>query len=185
MIIEHLEPRLSRWLLLEYEHATKYDRIVFTNVKNQSDLKMLRRLNASARDKSVADLVRNGELVRSQLVVLDPAAKKLLTKDDAERFSHIIVGGILGDYPPRGRTKELLTSKLKGVETRNIGKLQFSIDGAVVVADAIRRGKIWGAVDQPILKIREGHETKLHYAVPVVEGKMIFTPGLLRYLSER
>ena len=47
-------------------------------------------------------------------------------------------GGILGDYPPRKRTKEEL--KLK-CERRNLGKEQMATDNAVFVVKEILNGR--------------------------------------------
>ncbi len=41
-IIEHLEPELFEWCLIEYEHISKLvneDNLIFTNIKKQKDAK--------------------------------------------------------------------------------------------------------------------------------------------------
>ncbi|MEM2811468.1 MAG: hypothetical protein QXH62_00920, partial [Candidatus Bathyarchaeia archaeon] len=46
-VIEHLEPRISKWLYFEYEHASEIvgrDKLVFTNVKEREDAKILSNL---------------------------------------------------------------------------------------------------------------------------------------------
>ncbi|MEM1515251.1 MAG: hypothetical protein QXH24_04285 [Candidatus Bathyarchaeia archaeon] len=43
-VIERLEPVISKWLYLEYEHSSKIvgsDRFIFTNIKRSEDAKIL------------------------------------------------------------------------------------------------------------------------------------------------
>ena len=72
-------------------------------------------------------------------------------------------------------------------ESRNIGKTQLSIDGAVFVAKAIMLGmrleEIEIASELEIMH-DDGHSTILPFGYPIVDGKVILTPGLVEYLSE-
>ena len=47
------------------------------------------------------------EFEKSQICLLDMRGKETLAYKDRETFSVFIFGGILGDHPPRDRTKEL------------------------------------------------------------------------------
>lgn len=179
-VIEHLEPRLSRWLLIEYSHAAEIaGRLLVTNVKKASERRKLSKI-CEVRSESVAEIFRPRELL-----VLDPQARKPLTRRDFSGVSAVVVGGILGDNPPRGRTKILLTDRLRGCKARNIGKAQFSIDGSVFVAKEILRGK--KLQDIPVvveveIPLEEGHSVILPFAYPLVNGKPLIHPKLVEYL---
>ena len=137
IVIEHLEPELSSWILLEYRHASKLagkDRIMYTNVplRYHNVLSIYGKVS----EHSVLDLFDH-----NRLLILDPMADKPLTKNDLKNIDAVVVGGILGDHPPKGRTYKLLSSRAKDVLKRNIGKGQYSIDGAVyIVLEVFRRG---------------------------------------------
>ena len=119
-------------------------------------------------------------------VVLDPAAPKALRTGDMERSGAIVVGGILGSEGFTGKTGRLLTDRL-GCRARNLGKTQLSIDSSVVVCRLIALGL--GLEDIELTSELEilhddGHSTVLPYGYPVLEGKVIFTPGLKEYLRK-
>src|SRR3989344_2037027 len=73
-IIEHLEPKLYEWCLIEYKHISKLvgkKNLIFTNIKNQKDISKLRKLG-SVKKESVAELKLN------KACLLDPKASKTL-----------------------------------------------------------------------------------------------------------
>lgn len=95
-IIEHLEPRVFKWCLIEYKNISKIvgkDNLWFTNIKQNS--------------KEAKELTEYGKVIKESAInlnlknacVLDPEANKTLTKNEAKRFDYFIFGGILGDYP--------------------------------------------------------------------------------------
>lgn len=177
-IIEHLEPRISDWLLLEYRHCRKYGSLTFTNVKSAADRKRLAQLGEV--------YVRGArELPKKKLIVLDPSAKKTLTRADFKSRPTLVIGGIIGDDPPRKRTRAWLTSKLRGGPARNLGRDQLSIDGAACVAAAVAHGKKFEIVKNPEIKISPTHSVVLHYAVPKIRGKLVIPPGIKSHLLRR
>ena len=110
-IVEHLEKNVYKWCLIEYTHISKIvgkENLIFTNVKK--DKKKLEKLG-EVREKSVK------ELNLKNACVLDPNAEITLSSKD-NSFGYLIFGGILGDYPPKKRTKSELSSKLD-FEKRN------------------------------------------------------------------
>ena len=190
-VIEHLEPRLSKWMLLEYKHASKIvgrSRLVITNaLEFKDELKDL----GTVYGESITDIL-GSKIKYRKAIVLDPKAGKLLEPNDIVDGTVIRVGGIMGDHPPKGRTWTLLTSKLLGrAEPRSLGPYQFSIDGAIYMAYQVVLGKrlsevevVYGIeveVPSPIKGIT--HSIKLPYAYPVVDGKPLLAPGLLDYLK--
>ncbi|MBW2967970.1 hypothetical protein KY362_05785, partial [Candidatus Woesearchaeota archaeon] len=130
-IIEHMEPELFPWCLIEYRHmaeAVGKDNLMITNVrKDELDLIDF----CEAREESAAILgLKN-------MCILDPEAPDTLEPDDRKRFSYLIFGGILGNDPPQARTKEL---QIPNAERRNLGKAQLPTDNAVMVAKLIIDG---------------------------------------------
>lgn len=185
IVIEHLEPVLSRWLLIEYRHAYEIagERLLIANVCGEDAKTLARTVGVKTTCKSVADLYEVA-------VVLDPSAEVLLSPDDKELSDVFIVGGILGDHPPRGRTRELITKRMKGPVPRSLGEGQYSIDGAVYVTyKVIFEGiplKDIPYVDGLRVVSRRGlmeHEIYLPYRYPLVNGKPLVHPDHLRYLK--
>jgi len=178
-VIEHLEPRLSEWVLIEYEHASMIvgrENLAFTNVKR--GFKALERLGKVYRESAV-------ELFdREDIIVLDPKAEELLEPSDFDHVRAVVVGGILGDHPPKGRTFKLITSKMKRARARSLGDCQFSIDGAVYMALKVASGVRLSEI--PVAKsltLKCGDlEIHLPFCYPLVNGKPVISPKLIDYL---
>jgi ribosome biogenesis SPOUT family RNA methylase Rps3 len=123
-----------------------------------------------------------------ELVILDPQARRKLTPIDLQRKRVVLVGGILGDDPPRGRTKEMLTKFLPRAISRNLGKHQLSIDGSVYVAKRVSQGAdldeipLSFGVEIPITK---ECSINLPFAYPLVGGKPLISSELITYLKRR
>ena len=206
MYIENCEP-YSEWLMLEYKHSLEsWPGITFTNVSDaklhqtlSAFLKIIDFFNDSAGNdsKSGAGKSAKGAVAKSSLselkefqpkktIILDPAAPKTLSTADFEKAAALVVGGILGSEGFTGKTGRLLTEKL-GCQARNLGKIQLSIDSAVVVCRLIALGmKLEKIKLSTELEIQhdDGHSTILPYGYPVLDGKVIFTPGLKEYLRK-
>jgi ribosome biogenesis SPOUT family RNA methylase Rps3 len=181
-VIEHLEPKIGKWLLFEYEHASQIvgkNRLLFTNVKRKSDRLKLSKFGAVKR-KRAAEIFNH-----AKVLILDPKAKLPLKPEDFTSKEAVITGGILGDHPPKGRTSKLLTTRFPGAAARNIGKSQFSIDGAVYVARLVSEGTPLEAI--PVqkglsLKLNQYGEVYLPYAYPLHDGKPVISQKLVAYL---
>lgn len=181
-VIEHLELHLGKWLLIEYRHASEIvgrNRLIFANVQRKTDSAKLSKLgNVSA--ESVTVLFR-----QEDLVVLDPKAEKPLKPMDFLGKRAVVIGGILGDHPPKGRTFSLLTSRVPMAVARNIGGMQFSIDAAVYVAKLVSEGTPLEKI--PVkkgltLKLSENHYVRLPYAYPLKNGKPVISQELIAHL---
>ena len=177
LVIEHLE-EISEWLWLEYSHVSKWwgNKLIFTNVR-EDEREKLAKLGSV-----VSESVVRFPFDRSKIIVLDLQAEEELKPEDIEEDTIIVVGGILGDAVPKGRTKEFITSKMEGVKVRHIGKPQYSIDGASIVAKLIADGKRLKEIEyeeNPTIRLDEFSEITLHYAVPKLNGKLLLTPGLI------
>lgn len=182
-VIEHLEPKLSKWLYIEYSHAAQVvgrNRLLITNVKSEYEFCKLSKIARVERKRA-------GELFEQEnLIVLDPRAKNKLTPADFRNKKAIIIGGILGGESPLGRTRELLTRSLTLASKRNIGKHQFPIDGAVYVAKQVSKGIPLHEV--PIqceleIQISKSHSVILPYAYPLVNSKPLISRKLITYLK--
>ncbi len=193
IVIEHLEPRFSRWLEAEYLHSLQIagTRLVFTNMG-----KLCSVIQWPFKPYCYMESVRHlaGILYNDprNIIVLDPTAKDTLTPEEAARAEVIVIGGILGDHPPRRRTSTLLTRHLvpPGI-SRNIGKHQLSIDGAVYVALKIIEGRSLNDIEfiiSPKIVVEDGFfgevEIILPYAYPIVDGRPLISRKVIEILRK-
>lgn len=183
LIIEHCEPTLSEWLMLEYKHASTIWQgdLVFTRVVDKKTSNVLQRLGAVRKEDAKT------AFPYKKCIVLDPQAKKPLTPRDCSIMDAIIVGGLLGYEKPQGRTKTLI-SDTAGFTTRHLGKLQLSIDGAVFVAQTIYLGLNLGDIEiaREVEIIHDKvHSTILPFGYPVIDDIPMITPGLVDYLEKQ
>lgn len=181
LAIEHCEQELSPWLLLEYKHCANLwkNNLVFTRVtrkKTAQQLKPLGRVEAENADSVFS---------RKQGIILDPQAKRPLTPKDCHASDVIIIGGLLGYEQPRGRTKTMISNASR-FETRHLGSLQLSIDGAAFVAQAICLGMNLKDIEiarEVEIKHDSVHSTILPFGYPVIDKHPMITPGLVEYLT--
>lgn len=189
-IIEHLEPFLSEWCLIEYENISKYvgkENLIITKVPKE-DIKKLKHLGTIKEESVLTMPLRNACL-------LEPQTNKILTPGD--NFEYFIFGGILGDHPEQGRTEKYLTSKIKeskliNPQTRNLEKKQMSTDTAVLVAKMIAKDKIpfnkINFIDEPAIILKEGkvnEEIILPYRYVSENEKPKIAQKLLEYLKNK
>ncbi len=178
-IIEHLDDEVYDWSLLEYKHVSKVvgkDNLWFTNVKDGA---MKLRPFGQVFNESVATMDLQN------VCVLDPAAPTLLAPTDKAHFDHVVFGGILGDNPPRGRTKVLNT--VKNAQFRNLGSMQMSTDTAVLVAKRILDGTPFAKLvfkDTLVIPTGEGEEVELPYRYLVENGTPVLPEGLVEKLKK-
>ncbi len=182
-IIEHLEPKLWDWCILEYEHISQTvgkENLWFTNILDKKEAKILSKFG-KVFEKRVCDLNLRG------ICILDPESNNLLEPADKNNFQYFVFGGILGDYPPRKRTKEELTIHLPNCETRHIGKEQMSTDNAVFTVKQILHGKKFGELkfeDNVRIDINEFESIDLPYRYNLVDNKLFISEKLLAKLKK-
>jgi ribosome biogenesis SPOUT family RNA methylase Rps3 len=184
IVIEHLENNIRLWIMLEYRHASiiAEGHIFFTNVPPRYHSLLSK--YGKVYSESVEALIKRNILPANHVIVLDPTSNVRLDRNDL-KDSIIVIGGILGDYPPRRRTRSMLTSRLAkyGVKVRNIGDGQYSIDGSVYYVYSLWRGlEKYKYADGVTIKTNSGTIT-LPFRYPLVKGKPLLAPGLLEYLE--
>lgn len=184
-IIEHLEPSLFKWCLIEYKNISKIvgkSNLWFTNIKRES--------------KASKELAKYGKVIKQSArelklqdaCVLDPESKHSLTPKNSKSCRYFIFGGILGDYPPRKRTKKELTKFISNAKSYDIGKKQFSTDNAVFVVHKIATGtKLQDMEFQNKLEIKTGkYESMiLPFLYPLVKGKPNISAELVDYIRKK
>jgi len=201
IFVEHLERGVSDWLVAEYENVVKIAerygiKATITNVRWEDHLCRLSNLK-NVVEKSVKAILRENLWRRPRVIILDPASREVLSPSDfSSPETWLIFGGILGDHPPRGRTRFLLTAKLleldrRLVVSRNLGPFQFPIDGSVYMSVEVMRGR--GVEEIPV---KVGLELELErvgsyvstvflpYAYPIVGGKPLISEKVLDLLCE-
>ena len=179
-VIEHLEPELYEWCLLEYKHISEIvgkENLIFTNIKKDQD-----------KLKGFGKIYKQSikELNFQKICILDPAAEKTLSAEDKNKFDYLVFGGILGDYPMKKRTKAELSDKMNA-EKRNIGKKQMSTDTAVYVAKEILKGKSlkdFKFKDEIEIKIDGGESIQLPFRYLIINNKPLLPKGLIEYLKK-
>jgi len=182
-IIEHLEPELFEWCLIEYEHISELigkENLWFTNITNEKDKKKLNRFG-----KVFSESVKDMKLEKNSCV-LDPETNKTLEPSDS--FSYYIFGGILGDYPPKKRTKDELTKFIPNAKVRNIGKEQMSTDNAVFTVREIASGKKFSDLkfkNGVSIEINEFERVDLPYLYNLVDGKPYMSKKIVAYLKKK
>jgi ribosome biogenesis SPOUT family RNA methylase Rps3 len=185
-VIEHLEPELYEWCLIEYEHISGIvgkQNLIFTNVdgKEKNKLKKF----GSVFEKSVS------ELSLKNICVLSQYSKNALRTDDKNKFKYFVFGGILGDNPAGKRTNAIIRSlKKSGIRfgARNLGKRQMPTDAAVYAAKEILDGKKLSSfkfVDNLEIEINESESVGLRFRYVVDKGKLIISQRLVDYLRKR
>ena len=186
-IMEHLEPELYDWCLIEYEHISKIvgkDNLIFTNIKSKKDENRLKKYGMVYK-KGIS------ELDFEKICVLSQYSEKTLETKDKNNFECFAFGGILGDNPAKKRTIGLTKGmEKKGIkfETRNLGDKQMPTDTAVYVTKKILDGKKLGDfkfVDELEIEINENESVNLNFRFAVDGGKPVISPKLVNYLRKK
>ncbi|KAL1935540.1 hypothetical protein VTP01DRAFT_4680 [Rhizomucor pusillus] len=140
-IIDHMEDGMHEWCVLEYKHMLMNvgaDNLYFSSLTDAClNSGMPEELKQAHCHKE--DVLHLPGVDPKDICLLDPAATTPLSPEDADRFKYFLFGGILGDDPPRDRTKEL---RKLGFEGRHLGPIQMSTDTAVNVTKRVVVDKV-------------------------------------------
>ncbi|KAI9301300.1 SAM-dependent RNA methyltransferase [Cunninghamella echinulata] len=131
-IIEHMEDDMHEWCVLEYKHMLSNvgpDHLWFSCLSeaclNKSMPEELKQAHCHTED-----VLHLPGIDPKSVCLLDPSATSELSPEDGDKFEYFLFGGILGDDPPRDRTKEL---RKLGFEGRRLGPVQMTTDTALNV----------------------------------------------------
>jgi len=135
-----MEPFMSRWILEEYREATAIAsssgvNLLIAGANNPIVEATLRRQNIPYTDRHSWEICDT-----PGTIVLDLWADKDLETWEALNASCFVIGGIMGDHPPRGRGI-ILRSMFDWATIRRLGPLQFSVDTTVRVIAMILEGR--------------------------------------------
>ncbi len=175
IVIDNMEAYTSMWLAAEYGEAS---RVAEEHGINLYITGLIPGELESILAKRGIKILREAESLcnRPDAVLLDMRASKTLDPLEALGVSCFIIGGIMGDHPPRGRTI-LLYHKYPYAAKRNLGRLQLSVDGTVKVLTKILSGTPVSEVEimYPVkLTVNSPMglvEIELPFAYPVERGK--------------
>lgn len=160
ILTEHMEAdentpeSLPPWVMLEYTHILErtyskdhQNTVLYSNLSSTSASSLQSKMDNAATSSSSSQLPRSkvqclsdsiekvtgqGDIPpASRICLLDPRAEKAISPEDAQLFDGFLFGGILGDDPPRDRTKEL---RKLGYEGRHLGSVQMTTDTACYVS---------------------------------------------------
>lgn len=167
-VVEHLDPELEPWQLLEYGTINKECRaancdFVLAGIGSSSK-NQLETMKQSATAPSTEQLLKDRHIDKSRVCLLDPKGGKELSPDDAAAFDVFVFGGILGDDPPRDRTAEL---RAKGFQGRRLGPEQMTTDTAarvtrIVIEDKVKLDDI-PYIDRPDIELGEGESVSMPF----------------------
>jgi ribosome biogenesis SPOUT family RNA methylase Rps3 len=187
IVIDNMEVRVSRWVLEEYVEAYRVARS--RGVKLYVSGLVTHELEALLARRGVEVIWDSRSLCnRPDSILLDLWAEKTLDPLEVWGARCFIVGGIMGDHPPRGRTR-LLYDKYPYAARRNIGPLQFSVDGTVKMLVKILGGMRVDEIEiaYPVTIEVKGPlgvvEVELPYAYPVEGGRPMVPEGIVRLLE--
>jgi ribosome biogenesis SPOUT family RNA methylase Rps3 len=181
-IIEHLEPKLWPWCIIEYTSISAIvgkNNVWFTNLNTQK---------LSNCGRVIKKPVSKLEIDFSQACILDPLAKDTLTPKAAKQYRYFIMGGILGEEKLNGRTKRELTAQFPQVHAYNLEIDQFSTDNAVYVTNKIIEGTPISKMpfkDTIEIRMNAIESVILPYRYPLVNGKPRISPELITYLKKK
>lgn len=182
-IVEHLEPKLWAWCLIEYKHISKIigkERLLFTNI-NRKDLRKLVKYG-----KVFTESVQELKLVNA--CILDPEAPEKFTPKKAASYKYLIFGGILGDYPPRKRTAKELSVFFPKLPKYNLGNMQMSTDNAIYVAKRIVEGVPFSKLrfrDCITARLNKIESVDFPYRYALVRKKPLISKELIKYLKSK
>ncbi|CAI4051244.1 protein-arginine N-methyltransferase SFM1 SKDI_15G1760 [Saccharomyces kudriavzevii IFO 1802] len=199
-IIEHMEEGFSEWVILEYSQILRdvgAENLVLSSLpKGTTEKDIPKRLlklglrwttkDLKGIDKDFRDLE---PLKDGRVCLLDPRAAIDLQPEDAAKFDYFVFGGILGDHPPRDRTKELKTTYPNLLISRRLGDKQMTTDTAIrttqlIVKDETKFENI-KFIDYPEFRFSRNEATEMPFRYVLdKEGKPILPEGMLDLIKE-
>lgn len=175
-------------------HAKPGSKVIYTNLSPisfntlNSYLKEEENKTASGHchSESITKIMDNENISKSRVCLLDPKAPKEISPEDINQFDYYLFGGILGDDPPRDRTKELRKFEFEG---RHLGPRQMSTDTALgvtkmVIKDQIKLQDI-KFIDDPTITFSKQESVDMPYRyIQKENGEPLMAPGMLEHIRD-
>ncbi|KAJ3032162.1 UNVERIFIED_CONTAM: hypothetical protein HDU68_000001 [Siphonaria sp. JEL0065] len=188
-IVEHLEEGLSEWVQLEYSNMIKQvgkGNLILANMTPATIELVPQHIREGAVCTQETALKYAGGI--EKVLLLDPSATQELGPEDGKPeagFEYLLFGGILGDDPPRDRTKEL---RVQGFAGRHLGNYQMTTDTAVLVSRRVVEGGFKLSeltfVDKPDLQLDLHQSVEMPFRYLVEDGKPVLPAGFLDLLRK-
>jgi len=107
IIVEHLDPELEDWQILEYrciaeESQSQSWDFLLSGLESATQVQKLLDLPSTNLTEQSVEALYSTQDQRKRVCLLDPKAAQDLSPEDGEEFDIFLFGGILGDDPPRG-----------------------------------------------------------------------------------
>ncbi|CAI4064541.1 hypothetical protein SUVZ_08G0680 [Saccharomyces uvarum] len=199
-IIEHMEEGFSEWVILEYSQILRdvgAENLVLSSLpKSTTERDIPEKLLSLGLRWTTSDLKSIDEdfkdlepLKDGRVCLLDPRAAIDLQPEDAEKFDYFVFGGILGDHPPRDRTKELKTTYPNLLVSRRLGDKQMTTDTAIRTTQLIVKNKTKFEdikfIDYPEFRFNKNEATEMPFRYVLdKEGRPILPEGMLDLIKE-
>ncbi|KAG2225052.1 hypothetical protein INT45_003252 [Circinella minor] len=139
-VVDHMEDGMHEWCVLEYKHMISVvgkENMHFSSLSDACLASMPEELKEAYCHKE--NVLNLPGVDPKDVCLLDPSATEPLKPEDGDTFKYFLFGGILGDDPPRDRTKEL---RKLGFANRHLGPVQMSTDTAVNVTKHVVDNKV-------------------------------------------
>lgn len=195
-----MEEGFTEWVILEYSQIIREIgsvNLLLTSLPKTIDEKSiplrLRELKLQWTTKEITELtpedfefIPEGGITKSQACLLDPAATVDLVPEDKNNFEFFVFGGILGDHPPRDRTKEL---RIKyGFEGRRLGNKQMTTDTAIrttqLIIEKQTRFEDIKFIDYPEIRFSKYEATEMPFRYVLDGTTPIFPEGMLDLIKK-
>ncbi|EPQ50758.1 DUF431-domain-containing protein [Gloeophyllum trabeum ATCC 11539] len=202
-IVEHMEedentPRsLPEWVVLEYQHmralAGASSTVHFTHLSQASTDSLTALFSASPQPSSsesglaaayahttpILPFLSSMQIPLERVCLLDPKAPQEISPADAAEFDCFLLGGMLGDDPPRDRTSEL---RALGFPSRHLGPVQMTTDTALGVTKKVVEDKIPLSeipyVDFPTIRFSAKESVEMPFRYISQDGSPLLPPGM-------
>lgn len=199
-IIEHMEEGFSEWVILEYSQILREvgaENLILSSLPESTTEKDIPQrllklgLRWTTKDlKGINEDFKDLELLKDgRVCLLDPRATIDLQPEDATKFDYFVFGGILGDHPPRDRTKELKTAYPNLLFSRRLGDKQMTTDTAIRTTQLIIKDRIAFEdikfIDYPEFRFNKNEATEMPFRYVLdKEGKPILPEGMLDLIKK-
>lgn len=184
-VIEHMEDQIKGWPELEYTNILLKTNNLHLILQQNFDKASIPDALAGAKI-TFESIATWPQAEKDRVLLLDPASTQLLSPADGLSYKYLLFGGILGDDPPKDRTKQL---RDLGFVTRQLGNLQMTTDTAVMVAQQIVEHRIniedleW--VDFPDIQLSRRESVQMPFRYLKTEGGGPLLPkGMVAHLKK-